>query len=113
MGVMKPAYNSCPTCGYKLKWRERMRLAPTVFRKVIPCPECEAALSWPKRPYRLMMTGVALLLLSTAPSRRGGGGRTFWVFLPLLPLLVVLIGARGLRVELHRPVDEQKSRSLF
>jgi hypothetical protein len=31
------------------------------------------------------------------------------VVLPLLPLLVIVIGLRGLRVELHQPVDERKA----
>src|SRR5688572_26889217 len=104
---MKPGYNSCPNCGHKLTWRDRVRLAPTVFRKVVPCPMCGAKLSWPKRPYRLMMTGTALLLLLAAPSKIDGGR---WAFLLILPLALIAVGVLGLKVELHKPVASEDDR---
>ena len=98
---MKRAYNSCPKCGFKLSWRERVRLCPAVMRRVIPCPSCGVMLSWPKGSHRLMMVGTLFLLLLAAwviPSRLESVG---WMLSLLVPLALVVVGALGLRVEVH------------
>lgn len=102
---MKRAYNSCPKCGYKLTWLERVRLSPAVFRRTVPCPECGVLLSWPKRPYRLMMVGALLCLLEFAwifPSRMESIG---WMLSFIVPLALCVVGAFGLRVEVHQSND--------
>jgi endogenous inhibitor of DNA gyrase (YacG/DUF329 family) len=102
---MKRSYRTCPNCGYKLRWLERVRIAPGFFRKVRPCPSCGITLSWPKWPWWLLNIGTFTLAIETA----------FLIAFsldsdePLIPfgisMILVVIGFLGLRVEIYRPAN--------
>jgi hypothetical protein len=82
-----------------------VRLSPAIIRKIIPCPKCGVMLSWPKLPYRLMMVGTFLFLFQViwvGLSRMESIG---WELSLLIPLGLAVVGAFGLRVEVHQSND--------
>lgn len=50
---------SCPQCGRKFRWIERVRSWRRfgLLPKLICCPACEAKVTWAKQPAFLMMIG--------------------------------------------------------
>src|SRR6185503_9357192 len=58
---------SCPACGYRFRWIERVRSSRCLgfARRVVNCSRCGASVIWSKREWRMMIAGsmVAVGLL--------------------------------------------------
>jgi len=105
---MSALTGSCPKCGYRLRWIERVRTAKCcgLVRKVVSCPECGARICWSRRPWRLVI-GCILVSLSLLPVGAVMGldqslepEAIAWGVACLLPLFVALVAAFGMRLEL-------------
>src|SRR5262245_35705207 len=100
--------NSCPRCGYRFRWIERVHSARCFgfVRKVVTCPGCSARVIWSKQPWRRMMAGgfisVGLLPVGIAMGwdHSFEAAAIYWAAVVIVALLYMCVACYRLRFEL-------------